>query len=52
MKTIFELNENELSELIERYIIELDLDHDNISFEEVRQYYKNTLFTNNDFKNK
>lgn len=49
MRTVHELNQNELSELIERYIIEFDLDHDNISNEEVRQYYSGTYFVDEDF---
>ena len=49
MKTIYELTLEELDELKERYIIELNLDHDNISDEEVRQYYAGTSFVEEDF---
>lgn len=49
MKTIYELSVEELEELRERYIIEFDIDHDNISDEEVRQYYVGTSFVEEDF---
>ena len=49
MKTIYELSTEELNELRERYIIDFDIDHDNISDEEVRQYYAGTLFVDEDF---
>ena len=49
MKTIYELTQEEFEELRERYIIEFDLDHDNISDEEVRQYYYGTSFVEEDF---
>lgn len=49
MKTVYELSTEELQELRERYIIEFDLDHDNISDEEIRQYYSNTSFVEEDF---
>lgn len=40
---IYKLTLEELEELRERYIIEFNLDHDNISDEEIRQYYSNTF---------
>lgn len=49
MKSVHELNADELDELRERYIIEFDLDHDRISDEEVRQYYAGTSFVEEDF---
>jgi len=49
MKSVHELNAEELNELRERYIIEFDLDHDRISDEEVRQYYAGTFFVEEDF---
>jgi hypothetical protein len=49
MKTIYELSIEEIDELRERYIIELDIDHDNISNEEVMQYYAETYFVEEDF---
>lgn len=49
MKTVHKLNEEELEELRERYIIEFDLDHDNISNEEVIQHYAGTSFVEEDF---
>lgn len=49
MKSVYELTPEEFEELRERYIIEFDLDHDNISDEEVRQYYAGTSFVEEDF---
>jgi hypothetical protein len=49
MKTIHELSPEEMDELRERYIVEFDIDHDNISDEEVRQYYAGTYFVEEDF---
>ncbi len=49
MKTVYELSSDELDELRERYIAEFDIDHDNISDEEVRQYYNTTYFVEDDF---
>lgn len=49
MKTVYELSAQEIDELRGRYIIELDINHDNISDEEVRQYYTGTSFIEEDF---
>lgn len=49
MKSVYELAPEEFEELRERYLIEFDLDHDNISDEEVRQYYAGTSFVEEDF---
>lgn len=49
MKSVYELTPEEFEELRERYLIEFDLDHDNISDEEVRQYYAGTSFVEEDF---
>ena len=46
---VTELRPEELQELRERYIIEFDLDHDNISDEEIRQYYSDISFVEEDF---
>jgi hypothetical protein len=49
MKSVHELSAEEFIELRERYIIEFDLDEDRISDEEVRQYYEDTYFVEEDF---
>jgi hypothetical protein len=49
MKSVHELSAEEFIELRERYIIEFDLDEDRISDEEVRQYYADTSFVEEDF---
>ena len=49
MKTVYELTQDEFEELRSHYIDEMELDHDNISDEEVRQYYCDTSFVEEDF---
>lgn len=49
MKTIYNLSNEEFEEIKERYLIELDIKHDNISDEEIRQYYAGISFVDEDF---